>query len=216
MRAWILTGTLAILLGGMLVVSELSIREERTAARAYERFCCAVEAAVDDACEYLSLLEIDGEGISDPGVEFIEGIFLDSLATALGKDASVFRETLSGMTAAFLLCDPEGNISVRSTRTGEPWKKKSGVKDRDELAGLIAETVGNAYKNPDSHSKGGFRLRDGRGKEVFLPDQTGLTEYKADTGMSVLVCMVCRLGSGLTGEKDFVCIRNAQLRRLSS
>ena len=59
MRVWIFTGTLAIILGVMLVVAELSLREERTVQRAYERFCTAVEAAVDDACEYLSLIVAD-------------------------------------------------------------------------------------------------------------------------------------------------------------
>ena len=175
MRVWIFTGTLAIIFGVMLVVAELSLREERTVQRAYERFCTAVEAAVDDACEYLSLIDTDEDGGSGQGTEYIKKVFIDSLAAALGKDVSIYGETLEKMITEFVVS-----------------------------------------KNPDRHSKGGFHLRDSRGKEVILPDQTGLVGYKADSGPSVLVCMVCRLGSGLTGKKDFVCIRNAQLRRLSS
>ena len=72
MRVWIFTGTLAIILGVMLVVAELSLREERTVQRAYERFCTAVEAAVDDACEYLSLIDADEDDGSGQGTEYIK------------------------------------------------------------------------------------------------------------------------------------------------
>ena len=207
MRAWILTGTLAIVLCAVIVAGEAGIRENRAAFGVYGRMTQAVETAVDDACEYLMLADAAGKEIERESAVYAENVFTESLAAGLCMDLSVCREKIGEMTAAFMIHDGKETGWIRSTCENEEWREFHAGPDGDDIIKAIMQ-------NPEAGSGSAASvLRDDK---LFLPDETGLMEVKAGKGPSVLVLLVCRLPGGVTKGRTFVCVRNAQIRRRSS
>ncbi|MCR5829944.1 MAG: hypothetical protein K6F93_06340 [Lachnospiraceae bacterium] len=191
MRIEIFTGTLIVILSVLLVVGEMALIEHRSVMRMYNRFSDAVEVAVDDACEYLGPVASDNE-IDLGGAEYIEEVFLESLAAALGLDSSVAGKKLADMTDLFVISNGKGLMLVHRTSQRGKWKTFENVETADEAADIIMQNTG---------------------KKFFLPDKTGLIQNKAAEGMSVLVLTTFAGGRGITGNRNFICIRNSQLKR---
>ena len=213
MRTWIFTCTFVVVLTALTVTGELSLKENREVMRAYERFSSAVDAVLDDACEYLGIIPYDVDGVRQTGAEYVESIFIEAMAAALGEDVDeLCRGRLSGMIAVFAISDGKGSMTMRSGGKDGAWKTVSDCGDSDKAAAAVTEAVMDNYgRQNGSGPVLGHMPKDLR-NGIILPDSTGLTEYKAGEGPSVLVCMVCRRGRGITGDKEFVCVRNARLR----
>ncbi|MCR5431626.1 MAG: hypothetical protein K6E95_03615 [Lachnospiraceae bacterium] len=212
-RTEIFTGAFLIILTAVLTVGELSLKEDRNAMRDYERFSYAVEKAVDDACEYLGIVPENENGLTKENAEYVESIFIEAMAAALGRNVNLCRGQLVDMTAAFAVFDGKGRMISRPTGRGGEWKLFENIKNEDEAAEAIMEIIKEGCLHEDGFGGNINRAAAEAEKRLFLPDETGLTGYRASSGRSILVCMVCNRRSGLTGEKGFVCIRNACLRK---
>ena len=201
MRIGIFTGVLIVVLTALLVCGELILKENRTTIRAYSAFSDAVEYALDDACEYLGVMKGEGMKLTESGAGYLESVFIEALAAALGRDSAATKDTLEGMTVVFAVSDGKGQILLRNTRLGGKWKKAENCSDQDEAAKVISRSVLE-----------GLGVKEGEDSIVFLPGNTGLTGVKAAENPYVLAYMTCRIGTGIGGVKDFVCVRNAQIK----
>jgi len=190
MRIEIFTGSLIVILVALIVTGEMALMENRSFMRSYNNFTDAVDVALDDACECLALT-VSQKTIDPRGADHVEGVFIESLASALGKEVSLVGKELKEMTNVFVISNGLGLMLLHRTNRGGGWKYIEGVKSNDDAAEMIMENID---------------------AKMFLPDKTDLTQMKAADHMSVLVSMTCIGRRGLTGNKRFVCIRNAQLR----
>lgn len=201
MRIGVFTGAFIVFLVAVLARGELIHKENRAVMRAYSSFSDAVEIALDDACEYLSLVAGEGMELTDSGAGYIERIYIEALSTALGNETAVFGNRLRGMTALFAVSDGTGKLFARNTRLGGAWKKIENPESPDDTAEELSKLISNGSTAPVAEEK-----------RLFLPEKTGLIELKASGNIYAVVYMICRIGSGLTENKDFVCVRNAQIR----
>ena len=202
MRTGIFTGTLIVVLTALLTVGELSVKENRAVMREYSRFADAVEVAVDDACEYLGLLMYDEQPVNSRRAEFLVNVFVEALAAALGKENAVFEAELKKMIALFAVSDGKGSVLMGAHGGEDDWVAGDGLKSADEeaiaITGYLREKTGWSVGETDYG--------------IFLPDDTGLTGYKAAGGLSLLVCMKYKAGSFAGQNKDILVIRNARIR----